>query len=94
MPSVRLQGQLCQCRVAELREEAQWEQRVKSKGNRGLERVYGGGRLGNLCMLKDGLVGLTPMDLMTVDSLCSRGTLKWPDGRNHAGDFCQGLEHG
>ncbi|XP_036723870.1 ALS2 C-terminal-like protein isoform X4 [Balaenoptera musculus] len=26
--------------------------------------------------------------------LCSRGTLKWPDGRNHVGDFCQGLEHG
>lgn len=45
-------------------------------------------------MLKDGLVGLTPMDLMTVDFDCSRGTLKWPDGRNHVGDFCQGLEHG
>lgn len=26
--------------------------------------------------------------------LCSRGTLKWPDGRNHVGSFCQGLEHG
>ncbi|TKC33637.1 hypothetical protein EI555_007467 [Monodon monoceros] len=26
--------------------------------------------------------------------LCYRGTLKWPDGRNHVGDFCQGLEHG
>ncbi|XP_066900592.1 ALS2 C-terminal-like protein isoform X14 [Kogia breviceps] len=26
--------------------------------------------------------------------LCSRGTLKWPDGQNHVGDFCQGLEHG
>ncbi|KAM6169372.1 ALS2 C-terminal-like protein [Rhynchocyon petersi] len=23
-----------------------------------------------------------------------KGTLKWPDGRNHVGDFCQGLEHG
>ncbi|XP_077934950.1 ALS2 C-terminal-like protein isoform X3 [Halichoerus grypus] len=23
-----------------------------------------------------------------------RGTLKWPDGRNHVGNFCQGLEHG
>ncbi|XP_076985648.1 ALS2 C-terminal-like protein isoform X2 [Tamandua tetradactyla] len=23
-----------------------------------------------------------------------RGTLKWPDGRNHVGDFYQGLEHG
>nr|XP_035131048.2 ALS2 C-terminal-like protein isoform X1 [Callithrix jacchus]XP_035131049.2 ALS2 C-terminal-like protein isoform X1 [Callithrix jacchus]XP_035131050.2 ALS2 C-terminal-like protein isoform X1 [Callithrix jacchus] len=23
-----------------------------------------------------------------------KGTLKWPDGRNHAGNFCQGLEHG
>ncbi|XP_034514084.1 ALS2 C-terminal-like protein isoform X1 [Ailuropoda melanoleuca] len=23
-----------------------------------------------------------------------RGTLKWPDGRNHVGSFCQGLEHG
>uniref|UniRef100_A0A8D1CTX1 ALS2 C-terminal-like protein n=1 Tax=Sus scrofa TaxID=9823 RepID=A0A8D1CTX1_PIG len=23
-----------------------------------------------------------------------KGTLKWPDGRNHVGEFCQGLEHG
>ncbi|XP_047551596.1 ALS2 C-terminal-like protein isoform X3 [Lutra lutra] len=23
-----------------------------------------------------------------------RGTLRWPDGRNHVGSFCQGLEHG
>ncbi|XP_029399540.1 ALS2 C-terminal-like protein isoform X2 [Mus pahari] len=23
-----------------------------------------------------------------------KGTLKWPDGRNHVGDFYQGLEHG
>ncbi|XP_035886319.1 ALS2 C-terminal-like protein [Phyllostomus discolor] len=23
-----------------------------------------------------------------------KGTLKWPDGRNHVGSFCQGLEHG
>ncbi|XP_041617620.1 ALS2 C-terminal-like protein [Vulpes lagopus] len=23
-----------------------------------------------------------------------KGTLKWPDGRNHVGNFCQGLEHG
>ncbi|EPY73423.1 ALS2 C-terminal-like protein [Camelus ferus] len=23
-----------------------------------------------------------------------KGTLKWPDGQNHVGDFCQGLEHG
>ncbi|XP_057353733.1 ALS2 C-terminal-like protein isoform X2 [Manis pentadactyla] len=23
-----------------------------------------------------------------------RGTLKWPDGRHHVGEFCQGLEHG
>ncbi|XP_029418055.1 ALS2 C-terminal-like protein isoform X2 [Nannospalax galili] len=23
-----------------------------------------------------------------------KGILKWPDGRNHVGDFCQGLEHG
>ncbi|XP_045434757.1 ALS2 C-terminal-like protein isoform X6 [Pipistrellus kuhlii] len=23
-----------------------------------------------------------------------RGTLKWPDGKNHVGSFCQGLEHG
>uniref|UniRef100_A0A5F9D0W2 ALS2 C-terminal like n=1 Tax=Oryctolagus cuniculus TaxID=9986 RepID=A0A5F9D0W2_RABIT len=23
-----------------------------------------------------------------------KGTLKWPDGRSHVGDFCQGLEHG
>ncbi|XP_058534644.1 ALS2 C-terminal-like protein isoform X2 [Ochotona princeps] len=23
-----------------------------------------------------------------------KGTLKWPDGRNHVGDFCNGLEHG
>ncbi|GAB1294744.1 ALS2 C-terminal-like protein [Apodemus speciosus] len=23
-----------------------------------------------------------------------KGTLKWPDGRNHVGDFWQGLEHG
>ncbi|XP_074841365.1 ALS2 C-terminal-like protein isoform X2 [Carettochelys insculpta] len=23
-----------------------------------------------------------------------KGTLKWPDGRNHAGDFKEGLEHG
>ncbi|KAB0389614.1 hypothetical protein E2I00_016571, partial [Balaenoptera physalus] len=23
-----------------------------------------------------------------------KGTVKWPDGRNHVGDFCQGLEHG
>ncbi|XP_058144746.1 ALS2 C-terminal-like protein [Dasypus novemcinctus] len=23
-----------------------------------------------------------------------KGTLKWPDGRNHVGDFCRGLEHG
>ncbi|XP_062056695.1 ALS2 C-terminal-like protein [Lepus europaeus] len=23
-----------------------------------------------------------------------KGTLKWPDGRSHVGDFCEGLEHG
>lgn len=23
-----------------------------------------------------------------------KGTLKWPNGRNHVGDFCQGREHG
>ncbi|XP_014646870.1 PREDICTED: ALS2 C-terminal-like protein isoform X1 [Ceratotherium simum simum] len=23
-----------------------------------------------------------------------KGALKWPDGRNHVGNFCQGLEHG
>ncbi|KAM5291946.1 ALS2 C-terminal-like protein [Ctenodactylus gundi] len=23
-----------------------------------------------------------------------KGTLKWPDGRNHVGEFCRGLEHG
>ncbi|KAL1782220.1 hypothetical protein HispidOSU_020780 [Sigmodon hispidus] len=23
-----------------------------------------------------------------------KGTMKWPDGRNHTGDFCRGLEHG
>lgn len=23
-----------------------------------------------------------------------KGTLKWPDGQNHVGSFCQGLEHG
>ncbi|XP_066100702.1 ALS2 C-terminal-like protein isoform X2 [Saccopteryx bilineata] len=23
-----------------------------------------------------------------------QGTLKWPDGRNHVGTFCQGVEHG
>ncbi|XP_039693492.1 ALS2 C-terminal-like protein isoform X1 [Pteropus medius] len=23
-----------------------------------------------------------------------KGTLRWPDGRNHVGNFCQGLEHG
>uniref|UniRef100_A0A8B7TPM3 ALS2 C-terminal-like protein n=2 Tax=Castor canadensis TaxID=51338 RepID=A0A8B7TPM3_CASCN len=26
--------------------------------------------------------------------LHGKGTLKWPDGRNHVGDFCWGLEHG
>uniref|UniRef100_A0A8C3M5U7 VPS9 domain-containing protein n=1 Tax=Geospiza parvula TaxID=87175 RepID=A0A8C3M5U7_GEOPR len=28
------------------------------------------------------------------NSLGSRGTLKWRDGRNHVGDFQEGLEHG
>ncbi|RMB90096.1 hypothetical protein DUI87_33493 [Hirundo rustica rustica] len=28
------------------------------------------------------------------NSLDSRGTLKWRDGRNHVGDFREGLEHG
>lgn len=30
---------------------------------------------------------------VTLASHC-RGTLKWRDGRNHVGDFKEGLEHG
>ena len=49
-----------------------------------------GGWLGVLCVLKDGSGGPDAYG----PQLCSRGTLKWPDGRNHVGEFCQGLEHG
>lgn len=30
---------------------------------------------------------------VTLPSYC-RGTVKWRDGRNHVGDFKEGLEHG
>lgn len=47
------------------------------------------GLAGRPYVMEDGSAGLDPLA-----SLCSRGTLKWPDGQNHVGSFCQGLEHG
>lgn len=98
MCSARLQGQLHQeqiragspCGVIELREEDQGRAESSPRGTEASERVCSGGWLGVLCVLKDGSGGPDAYG----PQLCSRGTLKWPDGRNHVGEFCQGLEHG
>lgn len=54
------------------------------------EGARDGGQPGGLCLLKGG-PGRTDMH---GPQLSCRGTLRWPDGRNHVGSFCQGLEHG